>query len=302
MVGKPPPSDAWPLSASIIASLAVSAVIGLANVVHVLGLTGGSIGGRLLAVLPIYFIAAFTGAQFAFWLLRWLVGLVIGQVGGASGDAGLGARAHGVVVLLTFVAAGVLQYAESTGVQRVLQAQADSPAAHGGSCPAGMACTPLRSADELKDADAATRRAAAERGLLAADGFALLLRDPDPAVRATLARRADLPQELLERMAGDRHPAVRETVAGVLRLSDESLSRLALDRVESVRLAVARNRNAPPTALEMLALSGSAEIRLLVAEHPRASEPVLLRLQDGGADRAARIARGRLPGGGQSTR
>ena len=124
-------------------------------------------------------------------------------------------------------------------------------------------------------------------------------RDVLPEVRATLARRADLPDELLERMAGDRHPAVREAVAGALRLSDEALSRLAFDREESVRLAVARNRNAPPTALEVLAANSSAQIRLLVAEHRRASEPVLLRLLNGSGDRAERIARERLPGGGK---
>ncbi len=302
MEGKPPSPDAWPLSASIIASLAVSAVIGLANVVHVLGLTGGSIGGRLLAVLPIYFIAAFTGAQLVFWLLRWLVGLAVGHLKDASDNAGLGVREHGIVVLLTFVAAGLLQYAESTGVQQVLQAQADSPAAQGGSCPPGMACTPLRSADALKEADAATRLVVAERGLLTAQGFALLLRDADPAVRAMLARRADLPQELLERMAGDRHPAVREAVAGVLRLSDDALSRLAFDRDERVRQAVARNRNAPPTALEVLASNSSAGIRLLVAEHPRASEPVLLRLLNDSSDRAEQVARERLPGGDKLAR
>lgn len=302
MEGKPPPTEAWPLSTSITASLAVSAVIGLANVVHVLGLTGGDIGGRLLAVLPIYFIAAFAGAQFAFWLLRALVGQVLGLVRGDSAHAGLGARGHGVVVLLTFLAAGLFQYAESLGVQRVLLEQAASPAAQGGSCPPGIACMPLRPADEVAAADAAARRAVAERGLLAAEGFALLLRDPDPAVRATLARRLDLPDELLERMAGDRHPAVREAVAAALRLSDDALSRLAFDREERVRLAVARNRNAPPTALVVLASGSSAEIRLLVAEHPRASEPVLQRLLNGSGDRAERIARERLPGGGQGAR
>lgn len=300
MEGKPPPSEAWPLSTSIIASLAVSAVIGLANVAHVLGLTGGSLGGRLLAVLPIYFIAAFAGAQMAFWLLRALVGRVVGLLREPSDNAGLGVREHGVVVLLTFLAAGLFQYAESSGVQQVLLEQAASPVSQEGSCPPGMACTPLRPADEVAEADADTRRAVAERGLLKAEGFALLLRDPDFAVRATLARRADLPAELLERMAGDRHPAVREAVAGVLRLSDEVLSRLAFDREERVRLAVARNRNAPPTALEVLAANSSAEIRLLVAEHSRASEPVLLRLLNGSADRAERIARERLPGGGKS--
>lgn len=299
---KPPPSpsEAWPLSSSIIASLAVSAVIGLSNVVHVLGLSGGRIGGRLLAVLPIYFLAAFVGAQLAFWLLYRLAGLVAGQFSASVDRVGLGARGHGVVVLLTFAAAAWLQYAESSGVQRVLQEQAASPAAQDGSCPPGLACTPLQPAEEVAKADAAMRRAVAERGLLTAEGFALLLRDPDPAVRATLARRADLPRDLLERLAGDRNAAVREAVAGEARLSDEALNQLAFDRDARVRLAVARNHNAPPTALEMLASSSSAEIRLLVAAHLRASEPVLLRLLNGSGDRAEQIARGRLPGGGKA--
>ncbi len=279
--------DAWPLSASIVASLAVAATIGLANVVLVLGVAGGDIGGRLLAVLPIYFIAAFTAAQLAFWLLRASLGRMLG----------LGTNAHAVVVGLTFLAAGLLHYAESSGVQRILQEQADSPAARDGSCPPGVACTPLRSADDLKAADAVARRAAAERGALNAEGFALLLRDPAPDVRAALARRSDLPQELLERMAGDRHPVVREAAAESLRQSDDALSRLAFDRVESVRLAVARNRNAPPTALDVLASDGSAEIRLLVAGHPRASEPVLQRLLNGRGDRAERAAGERLRSG-----
>ncbi|MBI4990392.1 MAG: hypothetical protein HZC23_16370 [Rhodocyclales bacterium] len=285
----PPPGrhDAWPLSASIIASLAVAAVIGLANVVLVLDVAGGEIGGRLLAVLPIYFLAAFAAAQLVFWLLRGSLGRLMG----------LGTHAHAVVTGLTFLAAGLMHYAESSGVQRVLQEKADSPVVHGGSCPPGVACTPLRPADALKGEGVAVRRAAAERGLLNAEGFALLLGDPDPGVRAALARRADLPQELLERMAEDRHPAVREAVAGVLRLSDEALSRLAFDREERVRLAVARNRNAPPTALDVLASSASTEIRLLVAEHPRASEPVLLRLLNDSADRAEQVARDRLHGG-----
>jgi hypothetical protein len=278
---------AWPLAASIIVSLAVAATIGLANVAYVLSVAGGEIGGRLLAVLPIYFIAAFAGAQLVFWLLRGIAGRV----------AVLGRNAHAVLAGLTFLAAGLLHYAESSGVQRILREQAGSPAVRGGSCPPGLACLPLRAAGELGEADVDTRRTLAERGLLAAEGFALLLRDPDPAVRAALARRADLPHELLERMAGDRHPAVREAAAESPRLSDEALSRLAFDRAARVRLAVARNRNAPPTALAALALGASAEIRLLVAAHPRASEAVLVRLLDGSGDRAERLARERLPGG-----
>lgn len=282
----PARTSAWPLSASIIASLAVSATIGAANVVLVIEVAGGDIGGRLLAVLPIYFIAAFAAAQLLFWLLRGSLGRLMG----------LGTNAHAVVVGLTFLAGGLMHYAERSGVQGILLEQADSPAAHAGSCPPGLGCTPLRPAGELRDAPAAERRAAAERGLLRAEGFALLIRDPDPGVRAALARRADLPQEMLERMAGDRHPAVREAAAESLRQSDDALSRLAFDRDERVRLAVVRNRNAPPTALVVLASSPSAEIRLLVAGHPRASEPVLQRLINDSGDRAEQAARGRLQG------
>jgi hypothetical protein len=283
----PPAKPPLPLSASIVVSLAVAATVGLANVVLVLDLAGGDIGGRLLAVLPIYFIAAFAAAQLAFWLLRASVGRLLG----------LGTNAHAVVAGLTFLAAALMHYVESSGVQRILQEQADSPAAREGSCPPGAACTPLRPAEELREADAAARRAAAERAALNAEGFALLLRDPDPEVRAALARRADLPQELLERMAGDRHPAVREAAAESPRQSDEALSRLAFDREVRVRLAVARNRNAPPTALDVLASGSAAEIRMLVAAHPRASQPVLQRLLDGSGDRAERLAQERLRGG-----
>jgi hypothetical protein len=125
---------AWPLASSLIVSLAVAATIGLADVVYVLDVAGGDIGGRLLAVLPIYFIAAFIAAQLAFWLLRASVRRLL------SASA---RNAHAVVAGLTFLAAALLHYAESSGVQRVLQEQADSPAAHGGSCPPGVACTAL---------------------------------------------------------------------------------------------------------------------------------------------------------------
>jgi hypothetical protein len=279
--------DILPLSASIIVSLAVAATIGLADVVYVLSVAGGQVGGRLLAVLPIYFIAAFAAAQFVFWLLRAAVGAFLP----------LDMRGHAVVAGLTFLAAGLLHYAESTGVQRVLQEQAGSPLAQADSCPPGLACMPLPPADELREADAASRRNAAERGLLSAELFALLMRDRDAEVRAALARRADLPEELLERLSGDRHPAVREAVASSPRLSDEALSRLAFDREERVRLAVVRNHNAPPTALDILASGRSAEIRLLVAEHPRASEPVLRRLLDAGGDAAEQRAQERLRSG-----
>ena len=279
--------DAWPLSASLIVSLAVAATIGLADVVYVLSVAGGDIGGRLLAVLPIYFIAAFIAAQLVFWLLR----------AGLRPFFGLGRNAHAVLAGLTFLAAGLLHYFESAGVQRVLQEQADSPAAQGGSCPPGLACTPLPEAGALRAAEPAVRRAAAERGQLNAELFALLMHDADAEVRAALARRADLPPELLERLAGDRHPAVRAAAAAAPRQSDEMLTRLAFDRDEGVRLAVLRNRGAPPTALAALAASASAEIRLLVAAHPRASEPVLQRLRDGSGDAAERIAQDRLRGG-----
>lgn len=276
--------DALPLSASIIVSLAVAATIGLADVVYVLGVAGGEVGGRLLAVMPIYFIAAFAAAQLAFWLLRALVKAVMP----------LDLRGHAVATGLTFLLAGVLHYAESSGVQRMLQDQAAAPAT---SCPPKLDCLPLRPAGEMRDVDAAGRRAAAERGLLNAELFALFMHDPDPGVRAALARRADLPQELLERMSGDRDPAVREAAAESLRQGDDALNRLAFDREERVRLAVARNRNAPPTALDVLASGKSAEIRLLVAGHPRASEPVLRRLLNESGDRAERLAMERLRSG-----
>lgn len=277
--------SALPLSASIVVSLAVAATIGLADVAYVLSVAGGDIGARLLAVLPIYFIAAFAAAQLAFWLLRAVVGAVMP----------LDMRGHAVLTGLTFLLAGLLHYAESTGVQRLLQERAAAP---GSSCPRGMDCAPLPDADLLTDTDAAARRAAAERGTLNAELFALFMRDPDPAVRAALARRADLPQELLERIAGDRQPQVRAAAAASPRLSDEALTRLAFDRDVHVRLAVARNRNAPPTALDILASQSDAEIRRLVAEHPSASEPVLARLLDGSGDAAERIAQGRLRGAG----
>jgi hypothetical protein len=283
----PPPThrdgSALPLSASIAVSIAVAATVGLADVVYVLSVAGGDIGARLLAVLPIYFIAAFAAAQLVFWIARALVGLVVS----------LDMRGHAVATGLTFLAAGLLHYAESTGVQRMLQQQAAAPEA---SCPPGVACAPLPDAAALAGADPAARRVAAERGLLNAELFALLMRDPDPEVRATLARRADLPEELLERLSGDRHPAVRAAVAESPRLSDAALTWLAFDREPAVRRAVARNRHAPPTALDILASNKDADIRVIVAEHPRASEPVWQRLQDGSGDAAEQIATGRLSG------
>lgn len=286
-----PPAEAWPRAFSVIASLAVAATIGFAQVLLALDVAGGAIGGRLLAVLPVYFLAAFLLAQAAFWLLRWLVA----GASAALGRGGLGARGHGAVVLLTFLAAALLHYSENAGLHRLAGEPGAAPAAPA-SCPPGLACAPVRSADELKQADVAERRAAAESGMLTADRFARLLRDADPAVRAALARRADLPAELLERLAGDRSAVVREAVAASLRLSDESFGRLAFDREPRVRLAVARNRNAPPTALALLASSAATEVRLLVAAHPRADAPALQRLLDGRGDSAERLARERLAG------
>jgi hypothetical protein len=273
--------DTLPLAASIVVSLAVAATIGLADVAYVLSVAGGEIGARFIAVLPIFFLAAFAVAQIAFWTLRALVGALMP----------LDMRGHAVSTGLTFLLAGLLHYAESSGVQRLLYEQAAAAAA---SCPQGLACTPLPGAEALQGAEVAARRAAAERGLLNAALFAQLMRDPDAGVRATLARRADLPQELLERMAGDRHAEVRAAAASSPRLSDAMLNTLAIDRDEGVRLAVARNRNAPPTALALLAPTRSTELREWVAAHPRASEPVLARLLDGSGDRAERLAQQRL--------
>lgn len=290
----PPAESAWPFAASLIASLAVAATIGLANVLYLLSVAGGSsIGGRLLAVLPIVFIATFVVAGALFWLLRWAVG----RIAAAAGAGGLGTRGHGSVVLLTFLVAGLLHYAESAGMHRALLQRAGTPERPGGSCPAAMACTPLRSAAELQAGTAEARRAVAESGLLTAELFALLMRDADAAVRAALARRADLPAELLERLVGDRRAEVRAATAASLRLSDEDYSRLAFDRDERVRTVVAGNRNAPPSALEILASGSSAEIRLLVAGHPRAGAAALQRLLDQSGDRAEKLAQERLRGG-----
>jgi len=277
----PPDKPALPLSASIVVSLAVAATIGLADVAYVLSVAGGEIGARLVAVLPIFFLAAFAAAQIAFWALRAAVGALMP----------LDMRGHAVSTGLTFLLAGILHYAESSGVQRLLHERAAAAAA---SCPQGMACLPQPKAEALQGADVEARRAAAERGLLDATLFAQLMRDPDADVRATLARRADLQQELLERMAGDRHPAVRAAAAASPRLSNAMFNTLAIDRDDGVRLAVARNRNAPPTALAILAVMRSAELRELVAAHPRASEPVLERLLDGSGDDAERLALQRL--------
>lgn len=277
-----------PLSASIMVSLALAATVGLAEVAYVLSLAGARIGGLLLAVLPVFFIAAFTIAQLVFWLLRSLIGRFIL----------LDLRAHAVLSALTFLFIGWLHATENAGVQRVLQERVAAGVARTGSCPAQLDCLPLRPAADWRDAPLAQREERATRGTLDAEGFSVLMRDPQASVRAALARRADLPQELLERMAGDPDPRVRETVAASPRLSDDALNRLAFERNETVRLAVARNHNAPPTALDILASTHSAPIRLLVARHPRASEPVLRRLLDGSGDEAEQIAKARLRNGG----
>ncbi|HMM54997.1 MAG TPA: hypothetical protein PKC23_08275 [Candidatus Desulfobacillus sp.] len=276
-----------PLRDSIVISLALAATVGLTEIAYVLTLAGGDFGGRLLAVLPIYFLAAASAALMLFWLLRAVLGRVLL----------LDMPAHAVLALLTFLAVGLLHLMLSRGMQGVMEEKAQA-AAQGGSCPQGLNCLPLRPAQDVRRADAGERRATAERGRLDAEGFALLMRDPDEAVRAALARRADLPQELLQRMAGDPSSLVRVAAAESPRQSDDALSRLAIDRDEGVRLAVAKNRDAPPTALDLLASGLSPRIRLLVAGHPRASEPVLRRLLNGSGDPAEALARQRLASGG----
>lgn len=287
-----PPREEWPLSAAVITALAVSTTVGLALAVYVLATAGSDIRGPLLAVLPIYFIAAFFASLVVFWTLRaaavWMSGVF--------GDGRLGTRGHGAVALLTFAVAGLLHYAQGAGLQRLLDGRAVA-GGRAGSCPERMECLPLTSAEELADLDSAARLRAAERGRLSAATFALLMRDPDPRVRSALAHRSDLPVELLERLAGDRAAEVREAVAASPRLSDEAMNRLAVDPSENVRLTLARNRSTPPTALDMLAGSASGIIREEVASHPRASEPVLRRLIGGRSDRAERLARQRLGGG-----
>ncbi len=277
-----------PLSASIVVSLALAATVGLAEVAYVLSIAGAPVGGLLIAVLPIFFIAAFTITQLVFWLLRALAGRFLL----------LDMRAHAVLSGLTFLLMGALHATENIGVQRLLQERMASGAAHAGSCPVRMDCLPLRAVADWREAAVALREEMATRGTLDAEGFSVLMRDPQATVRAALARRTDLPQELLERMAGDPDPGVRAAVAASPRLSDDALNRLAFERNEAVRLAVARNHNAPPTALDILASTPSAPIRLLVARHPRASEPVLRRLLDGSGDAAEQIARERLRKGG----
>lgn len=282
-----PDSEAWPLSATLIASLAVAATVGVAMVAYVLAVAGGEIHGRLIAVLPVYFIAAFFSVLVVFWGLHALVAWIRRELGG-----GMGAREHGIVAFATFLVVSLIHYAQGPAVQRLLE-ERGSEAVQAGSCPEGVECLPARAADELRGLPAAERGQVAGRGRLTAESFAALLHDPEPQVRTALAGRRDLPRELLERLAGDRAAEVREAAAGSPRLSDEALNRLAIDRDERVRLAVARNRHAPPTALDLLAGGPSGEVRALVAAHPNASEPVLQRLL-GREDRAAQMAAERL--------
>ena len=287
-----PQREEWPLPAALIASLAVSATVGLAMVAYVLSVAGGGIRGRLIAVLPIYFIAAFFTSLLVFWTLRACVAWISGEFG----DGRLGAREHGVVALLTFLLVSLLHYAQGTDMQRRLH-EWNSVSAQAGSCPERMDCLAPRSAGELEGADVQERLRMAERGRLTAETFALFMRDADPRVRATLARRADMPEELLERLAGDRAAEVRVAVAQSPRTGDDAMNRLAFDREESVRLALAHNRNAPPTALDVLAGNPAGDLREAVAMHPNASEPVLRRLLSGRADRAEQVAQERLRSG-----
>ncbi|MBZ0143196.1 MAG: hypothetical protein K8F56_06420, partial [Rhodocyclaceae bacterium] len=86
-------ASALPLSASIVVSLALAATVGLAEVAYVLSIAGAPVGGLLIAVLPVFFIAAFAVAQLVFWLLRALVGRFLL----------LDMRAHAVLSGLTFL-------------------------------------------------------------------------------------------------------------------------------------------------------------------------------------------------------
>lgn len=289
---KTPPREGWPRAATVITSLAVATTVGLAMVIYVLSVAGGAVRGRLVALLPVYFIAAFFSTLVVFWALH----AIIAWFRTEFGDGTMGAREHGFAVILTFLAVSVVHYVQGQDMQRLLQERGGA-AAQAGSCPERVECLPPRSADALSALTGEERRRMAERGRLTAEGFALLMRDADPQVRALLAGRGDLPEELLERLAGDRAAAVREGAAASPRMADQALNRLAFDREESVRLAVARNRNAPPTALDALAGSPSSAIRELVAGHPNASEPVLQRLLTGRTDRAEQVAQERLRSG-----
>lgn len=276
----PRDGESWPRSATIIAGLAVSATVGLAMVAYVLAVSGGETSGRLIAVMPIYFIATFALVFGAFWAIY----SAVAWYKRSFGDGVLGTREHAAAVLLTFVLVSVLQMSQANGI-RQMQEAAPSPPAFG------------ISAAQLRDATPHERLVAAQSAALHPDAFTVLMRDPDPQVRLALTARADVPGELLDFLAADRVPEVRRQVAASPKAADEILRRLAYDREESVRLAVAGNPTVLAGVLEILAESTPA-VRAAVAQNPRTPRETLRILAEDGDPQVAGAAVARL---GQQT-
>lgn len=274
-----PPRDgeSWPFSATLITSLAVAATVGAAMVIHVLLVAGGEVRTRLVAVLPIYFIATFALVFAAFWGIRALVVWAKQRFG----DGVMGAREHGIAVLLTFVLVSLVQYSQGEGLRELYRA--------GGA--AGVD-TGL-SAGELRDMDPDARLRAADSSALRPDAYAVLLRDRDLRVRLALTRRPELPAQLLDLLADDPAAAIRAAVAESPKTDDVTLRRLAYDREERVRLAVARNRDAGSGVLDVLA-GGTAPVRAAVAANPRTARETLVLLARDEDPAVARVAQARL--------
>lgn len=242
---------------------------------------GGEVGPRLLAVLPIYFVAALGLGFLVFWGVFGAVAWYKEQFA----DGVLGSREHAVAVLLTFVVVGLLQLGQGAAVQSI---EATRPTAVEG----GVSAARLRAAPPEE------RLAAAQGGLLRPDAYVVLMRDPDVRVRVALAQRADLPAELMEYLADDRVPRVRAVVAASPKTDDATLRRLAFDQEEEVRLAVAGNATAAPGVLEILATSTRA-VRAAVAANPRTGRDVLLLLAGDEDAAVAAAAQRNLAGQGR---
>lgn len=275
----PRDGESWPRSATVIAGLAVSTTVGLAMVAYVLAVSGGETSVRLIAVMPIYFIATFALVFGAFWAIY----SGIAWYKRSFGDGVLGTREHAAAVLFTFVLVSVLQMSQANGIREMQQAVPPSPAF-------GI------SAAQLRNATPHERLVAAQSAALHPDAFPVLMRDPDPQVRLALTARADVPGDLLDFLAADRVAEVRRQVAASPKAADEVLRRLAYDREESVRLAVAGNSEILEGVLEILAESTPA-VRAAVALNPRTAPETLLRLAQDADPRVADSAAARLKRG-----
>ncbi|MFZ5509030.1 MAG: hypothetical protein ACOZCP_03135 [Pseudomonadota bacterium] len=268
--------DSWPRAATRLAALAVAATIGAAMVVYVLVSAGGAVGTRLLAVLPIYFVAAFALGFLVFWGVFGAVAWYKERFA----DGILGRREHATAVLLTFVVVSLLQLSQGAALQGLGETP---PAASEG----GVSAARLRAAPPDE------RLAAAQGAALRPDAYAVLMRDPDLRVRLALAQRADLPAELMEYLADDRAPQVRTVVAASPKTDDATLRRLAYDRDEGVRLAVAANETAAAGVLQILAESTTA-VRAALARNPRTPREILQVLAQDSEPAVAQAARARL--------